>query len=105
MIRNIATAIAREKWRGLNYDNMKACRGMYKRIMHKEFSILIGREISILRSNRLALAIQRPVHVDTKRLPLPTPDPNGGEAPAARRQVWQQRRSHNGLTPQAQQQN
>ena len=47
----------------------------------------------------------RPVHVDTKRLPLPTPDRDGGEAPAARRQVWQQRRSHNGLTPQAQQQN
>ena len=58
MIHNIATAIAREKWRGLNYDNMKACRGMYKRIMYKEFSILIGRETSILRSNRLTLAIQ-----------------------------------------------
>ena len=41
----------------------------------------------------------RPVHVDTKRLPLPPPDRDGGEAPAARRQVWQQRRSHNGLTP------
>ena len=47
----------------------------------------------------------RPVHDDTKRLPLPSPDRDGGEAPAARRQVWQQRRSHNGLTPQAQQQN
>ena len=58
MIPNISTAIATEKWRGLNYDNMKACRGMYKRIMYKEFSILIGRETSILRSNRLALAIQ-----------------------------------------------
>ena len=51
-------AIAKEKWRELNYDNMKACRGMYKRIMYKEFSILKGRETSILRSNRLALAIQ-----------------------------------------------
>ena len=49
MIHNIAEAIATEKWRGLNYDNMKACRGMYKRIMYKEFSILIGRETSILR--------------------------------------------------------
>ena len=58
MIHNIAEGIAKEKWRELNYDNMKACRGMYKRIMYKEFSILIGRETSILRSNRLALAIQ-----------------------------------------------